>query len=49
MQKIWQIKNDDEQKISELFALTVGFLCGCYSSIFIAGPLWLTLRNLGKK
>ena len=31
------------------FALTVGFIFGCYSSIFIAGPLWLTLRNLGKK
>ena len=31
------------------FALTVGFCSGCYSSIFIAGPLWLTLRNLGKK
>lgn len=28
------------------FALTVGFLSGCYSSIFIAGPLWLTFRNL---
>ena len=27
------------------FALTVGFISGCYSSIFIAGPLWLTLRN----
>ena len=27
------------------FALLVGFASGCYSSIFIAGPLWLTLRN----
>lgn len=27
------------------FALTIGFISGCYSSIFIAGPLWLTLRN----
>lgn len=32
------------------FALIVGFTSGCYSSIFIAGPLWLTLRNMtGKK
>ena len=30
------------------FALTVGFLSGCYSSIFIAGPLWLTFRNMHK-
>ena len=30
------------------FALTVGFISGCYSSIFIAGPLWLTLRNWKK-
>ena len=30
------------------FALTIGFVSGCYSSIFIAGPLWLTLRNLKK-
>mgnify|MGYP002621287916 FL=1 len=28
------------------FALTVGFLSGCYSSIFIAAPLWLTFRNI---
>ena len=28
------------------FALTIGFISGCYSSIFIAGPLWLTLREL---
>ena len=27
------------------FALIVGFTSGCYSSIFIAGPLWLTFRN----
>lgn len=27
------------------FALLVGFASGCYSSIFIAGPLWVTLRN----
>ena len=27
------------------FALIVGFSCGCYSSIFIASPLWLVLRN----
>ena len=27
------------------FALIVGFASGCYSSIFIASPLWLTLRN----
>ena len=30
------------------FALIVGFFSGCYSSIFIAGPLWLTLRNWKK-
>lgn len=30
------------------FALTIGFVSGCYSSIFIAGPLWLTLRNYKK-
>ncbi len=28
------------------FALTIGFISGCYSSIFIAGPLWLTFRNM---
>jgi len=28
------------------FALLVGFLSGCYSSIFIASPLWVTLRNM---
>jgi len=27
------------------FALIVGFASGCYSSIFIASPLWLTFRN----
>lgn len=27
------------------FALLVGFSCGCYSSIFIASPLWLTFRK----
>ena len=27
------------------FALLVGFASGCYSSIFIAGPLWIYLRN----
>ena len=31
------------------FALIVGFMSGCYSSIFIAGPLWLELRKFGKK
>lgn len=32
------------------FALLIGFLSGCYSSIFIASPLWVTLRNMsGKK
>ena len=31
------------------FALIVGFSSGCYSSIFIAGPLWLELRKfIGK-
>ena len=30
------------------FALTIGFISGCYSSIFIAGSLWLTLRNWKK-
>ncbi len=30
------------------FALTIGFICGCYSSIFIAGPLWLTFKNMSK-
>lgn len=27
------------------FALLVGFASGCYSSIFIAGPLWVFFRN----
>lgn len=31
------------------FALLVGFLSGCYSSIFIASPLWVTLRNIGER
>lgn len=31
------------------FALIVGFSAGCYSSIFIAGPLWLTFRNMAEK
>ncbi len=26
-------------------ALTTGFSSGCYSSIFIAGPLWMVLRE----
>ncbi len=30
------------------FALTIGFISGCYSSIFIAGPLWLTFKNMSK-
>ncbi len=30
------------------FALIVGFFSGCYSSIFIAGPLWLQFRNWKK-
>ncbi len=29
------------------FALIVGFMSGCYSSIFIAGPLWLEFRKFG--
>lgn len=31
------------------FALTIGFISGCYSSICIAGPLWLTFRNMANK
>ncbi len=31
------------------FALIVGFCSGCYSSIFIAGSLWLELRKFGGK
>ena len=29
------------------FALLVGFSVGCYSSIFIASPLWIVFRGLG--
>lgn len=28
------------------FALLVGFISGCYSSIFVASPLWITLCEL---
>lgn len=28
--------------------LLVGMICGTYSSVFIAGPLWLVLRKLIK-
>ncbi len=31
------------------FALLVGFASGCYSSIFIAGPVWITLREWADK
>jgi len=31
------------------FALLVGFTCGCYSSIFIASPLWVTFRGWAEK
>lgn len=31
------------------FALTVGFCSGCYSSIFIASPLWVVLRKVGER
>ena len=31
------------------FALLVGFASGCYSSIFVASPLWIFLRKLGNK
>ena len=27
------------------FALLIGFFSGCYSSIFIASPMWALLRN----
>lgn len=30
------------------FALLCGFFSGCYSSIFIASPLWVTLRNMSE-
>lgn len=31
------------------FALLVGFGVGCYSSIFIASPVWMMLRKVGGK
>lgn len=31
------------------FALLVGFFAGCYSSIFIASPIWVVLRNFSEK
>ena len=31
------------------FALLVGFGCGCYSSIFIASPLWVTFCSWAEK
>lgn len=31
------------------FALLVGFGTGCYSSIFIASPLWITFRDWSEK
>ena len=31
------------------FALLVGFGSGCYSSIFIASPLWVTFRSWAEK
>ena len=31
------------------FALLVGFGIGCYSSIFIASPLWIVFRKMGDK
>lgn len=31
------------------FALLVGFGCGCYSSIFIASPLWIVFRKMGER
>ena len=31
------------------FALLVGFCTGCYSSIFIASPLWITFRNWSER
>lgn len=31
------------------FALLIGFSCGCYSSIFIASPIWVVLRNWAEK
>ena len=29
--------------------LMVGIVCGAYSSVCITGPLWFTLKKLGKK
>jgi len=31
------------------FALICGFFSGCYSSIFIASPLWVIMRNISEK
>ena len=31
------------------FALLIGFASGCYSSIFIASPLWIYFKNLDAK
>jgi len=31
------------------FAFLVGFASGCYSSIFIASPLWIVLRDVGNE
>ena len=31
------------------FALLVGFFSGCYSSIFIASPLWVSLKDFSEK
>ena len=31
------------------FALLVGFSSGCYSSLFIAGPLWMVLRESAER
>ena len=31
------------------FALLVGFFAGCYSSIFVASPIWVILRNFSEK
>ena len=30
------------------FALIVGFFSGCYSSIFVASPLWVIFRKKGE-
>ena len=30
-------------------AMTIGLVCGAYTSIFIASPLWLVLKNKAKK